>query len=72
MKTNHLSDREFEVLNLIAFEYSTPEIAQRLYVSTNTVKTHRKNLFEKLGAKNIAGMVRIALEQGISLHPIAN
>ena len=70
MKTIQLSNREREILSLIAYEYSTPQIARKLFVSKNTVKTHRKHLFEKLGATNIAGMVRIAFEQGIGFKKI--
>lgn len=46
-----ISERELEVLTLIAAGQSNKEIAHRLEVSPNTVKTHVANLFEKLGAK---------------------
>ena len=58
-----LSKREAEVLNLIMYEYTTNEIANKLFVSTETVRTHRKNLLEKFKARNVAGLVRRALEQ---------
>ena len=58
-----LSKREEEVLNLIVDEYTTNEIANKLFVSTETVRTHRKNLLEKFKARNVAGLVRRALEQ---------
>ena len=61
----HLTDREKEVLKLIAMEYNTHEIAEKLFISTNTVETHRKNLLSKLNAKNIAGLVKFALQTGI-------
>ena len=61
----HLTDREKEVLKLIAMEYSTNEIAEKLFISANTVETHRKNLLSKLNAKNIAGLVKFALQTGI-------
>lgn len=52
-----LTPREGEVLELICREYTTSEIAEKLFVSTRTVETHRKHLLEKLGAKNTAGLV---------------
>jgi len=55
--TVRLTPREREVLELICREYTTAEIAEKLFVSTRTVETHRKNLLEKLGAKNTAGLV---------------
>lgn len=62
---NPISQREFEVLELIAFEYTDPQIAQKLFISKHTVKTHRKNLMVKLHAKKSAGLIRIAYETGI-------
>ena len=59
-----LTKRETDVLKLIAQECSTHEIAERLFISTHTVETHRKNLHSKLNVKNAAGLVRYALKQG--------
>lgn len=61
----HISTREREVLQLIAFEFTAKEIAHKLYISPHTVDSHRKNLLEKLKVKNTAGMVRVAFEKGI-------
>ncbi len=58
-----LSRREKEVLQLIVAEYTTQEIAEKLFISTKTVETHRRNLLTKLNARNTAGLVRIALEK---------
>ena len=55
-----LTKREVEVLKLIAQEYNTKEIADKLFISTHTVETHRKNLLSKLGVKNSAGLARYA------------
>lgn len=55
--TGHLTPREVEILELICREYTTGEIASKLFLSQRTVETHRKNLLEKLGAKNTAGLV---------------
>ena len=60
-----ISEREKEVLRLVAYEYSSREIAQELYISMNTVNTHKKNLRSKLDVKNLAGLVRKGFELGI-------
>ncbi|WP_218080384.1 response regulator transcription factor [Anthocerotibacter panamensis] len=60
----HLTNRELEILNLIAQGHTNPEIATKLFISPRTVDTHRTNLMQKLGIKNTAGLVRFALEQG--------
>jgi DNA-binding NarL/FixJ family response regulator len=57
-----LTSREIEILNLICKEYSSQEIAERLFVSFHTVEGHRANLLAKAGAKNTAGLVRWAVE----------
>ena len=60
-----LSDRELEVLRLIAQEFSNGEIAEKLFISIRTVDTHRRNLLEKLQVKNTVGLVKYAIEKGI-------
>ena len=60
-----LTKREIEVLQLIAEEYSNPEIAEKLFISIRTVDTHRRNLLEKLGVKNTAGLVKNAIKLGL-------
>lgn len=61
-----LTDREKEVLGLIAQEYSNAEIAEKLFISVRTVDTHRRNLLEKLQVKNTAGLVKYAVEKGLA------
>ncbi len=61
-----LTRRELEVLRLIAEEYSNPEIAEKLFISIRTVDTHRRNLLEKLGVKNTAGLVKYAIKHGLA------
>jgi two-component system response regulator NreC len=60
-----LSKREIEVIKLICQEYSNKEIAEKLFVSINTVDTHRKNIYLKLGVNNVAGVVRFSLQHGL-------
>lgn len=59
------SKRELEVLNLIAFEYTIPEIAKLLFISVETVKTHRRHLLRKMRVRNTAGLVRKSFEKRI-------
>jgi len=60
-----LSERELEVLSLIAAGQSNKEIARQLGVSPNTVKTHIANLFEKLGAQRRTEAILKARELGV-------
>lgn len=57
-----LTKRELEIVRLVAQELSTAEIADRLFISTGTVETHRANVMKKLGAKNAIGIVKYALK----------
>jgi DNA-binding NarL/FixJ family response regulator len=61
-----LSKREKEVLRLIVKEYSNQEIADELFISIRTVEAHKRNLLDKTGAKNIAGLVMFAVERNIT------
>ena len=58
---SELSDREIEILSLIAKGKTSSEIADELCISSRTVETHRKNIHQKLDIKNIAGLVRFAI-----------
>jgi DNA-binding CsgD family transcriptional regulator len=60
-----ISKREKEVLNLIAHEYTTREIATKLYISHHTAESHRKSLISKLEVRNTAGLVRVGFEAGL-------
>lgn len=60
-----ISKREYEVLELIAQGCSTKEIADRLYVSRNTVKTHAASLFQKLDARRRTQAVQKAKSLGL-------
>lgn len=60
-----LSKREKEVLQLIVKEFSNKEIAEKLFISIRTVEAHKRNLLDKTGAKNIAGLVMFAVERNL-------
>ena len=60
-----LSPRELQVLELICKEYTTAEIAEALFISTRTVDGHRRNLQEKTGVRNLAGLVMYAVRNGL-------
>lgn len=60
-----ISNREKEILYLIAHEHTTNEIATMLYLSTHTVLSHRKNLLWKMNVRNVAGLVRKGFEKGL-------
>jgi len=61
-----LTPREREILTLIARGMTTKEIAARLFISVPTVETHRANLMTKTGRRNVAGLVRFAMDAGLS------
>lgn len=65
MSHTTLSKREIEILYLIAHEYTSTEIAGKLYISRNTVNSHRKMIFAKLDVRNSAGLIRKSFELGI-------
>jgi DNA-binding NarL/FixJ family response regulator len=59
-----LSERELEIVRLIANEHTTTEIADMLHLSKLTVETHRKNILLKLGLRNVAGLIKYAFQKG--------
>ena len=62
---NKLSEREIEIVTLIAAEKTNKEIAQELFISEKTVENHRANIMLKMDVKNVAGLVKKAIFQGI-------
>ncbi|OAB78717.1 response regulator transcription factor [Cochleicola gelatinilyticus] len=60
-----LTQREREVLELICKQYKTTEIGKKLFISPRTVEVHRKNLLDKTGVKNIAGLVVFAIQNDL-------
>jgi two-component system, NarL family, response regulator NreC len=66
-----LSDREREVLRLLALGHTNQEIAKLLYISVRTAETHRAHVLQKLGLESRAALVRFALDHGL-LEPREN
>jgi len=61
----HITDRELEILELIIKEFTNQEIAEKLYISSRTVDAHRRNLLQKTGARNTAGLVKYAFQHNL-------
>ena len=60
-----LTDRETDILRLIALGHTNPEIAEQLFLSVRTVETHRAHIQRKLGRTTRAELVRFALDEGL-------
>lgn len=60
-----LTGREIEIITLIALEYSGKEISEQLFISMNTVETHRKNIMKKLQVKGTISLVKFALKNNL-------
>ncbi len=61
---NALSQREKEVLELIVQEYTSKEIAEKLFISKQTVDTHRINIMQKTDCKTLVGLIKYAIQSG--------
>ena len=61
-KSHNLTAREMEILKLISDDYTSQQIAQKLFIALNTVDTHRKNMAQKLNVTGKAGLLKFALE----------
>ena len=55
-----LTDREKDILRLIAKEYSNKQMAEKLFISERTVETHRKNIFRKTNTTSLVGLIKYA------------
>jgi DNA-binding NarL/FixJ family response regulator len=66
-KLGELTDRELEIVRLVAQGESGPEIAADLHIAHNTVRTHVRNAMTKLGARSRAHLVAKALGEGLVL-----
>lgn len=60
-----LTQREKEIVQLLAKEYTNDKMAQALHISYRTVETHRKNIMQKTGAHNLAGLLKYAYGKGL-------
>jgi two-component system nitrate/nitrite response regulator NarL len=60
-----LSQREIEVIELIAQEYTNAKIAEALFISERTVETHRKNIFRKTDTKSVIGLLKYCVDKRI-------
>ena len=65
----HLSDREFEVFQLLVDGRSISDIAAQLHLSVKTVSTHKTRILQKMGATSVADLVRYAIRHRIAAEP---
>ena len=63
--TQYLTKREIEIVQQISKGHTSQQIAANLFISVSTVETHRKNIIQKLGTKNVAELIRFATREGI-------
>lgn len=61
-----LTDREREVLEMVADGYRTKEIARLLHISAKTVDTHKQNIFKKTGLSRVAQLTKFAIRVGLT------
>ncbi len=60
-----LSEREMQILRLIAQECSNQQIAEALFISERTVESHRKNIFRKTNTRTAVGLIKYAIKNGL-------
>ena len=65
VKTYSLTPREVEIIKMIKRGISNPQIAEELFIAEETVKFHRKNIYYKLGVKNVVELVEFANKNGL-------
>lgn len=64
-KTINLTEREIEILKLVAADFTSKELAEYLCISIETVKSHRKSLIRKMGVKTTGGLIGRGFQSGI-------
>lgn len=64
-QSEHFSDRELEILRLLAKGKNSYEIAEQLFITLNTVKTHRRNMLRKLNASNTSQLLKIGFDNNL-------
>jgi len=62
---SQLTEREIDIIRLIANELSSNEIAEKLFIAPKTVETHRHNILKKLNVKNTVGIIKYAIKNGL-------
>ena len=62
---SYLTKREIEIIKLLSEEHDSGEVADLLFISRNTVDTHRKNIMKKINVKSVVGIVRYAFKYGL-------
>ena len=62
---NPLTERETQIAGLIMDELSSNQIAERLFISFNTVETHRKHIYQKLGITTSLGLMKYSIKRGL-------
>lgn len=62
---NDLTEREIEIIKLVADGFSNKQIGEKLFISHRTVDTHRTNLMNKISVHNVAGIVKFAIANGL-------
>ncbi len=60
-----LTSREKEIVQLVAIGYKNREVAEKLGIAVKTVETHRANIMNKLALRNIAELIRYAIQKGM-------
>ena len=65
---SNITKREFEIVNALSHGMNSEEISEKLFISIFTVQTHRKNILQKVSAKNTAHLVRIFFDQGLNTN----
>jgi DNA-binding NarL/FixJ family response regulator len=65
LRSEHFSDRELEILRLLAKGKNSYEIAEQLFITLNTVKTHRRNMLRKLKASNTSQLLKIGFDNNL-------
>lgn len=61
-----LTEREIDIIRLLANELSSNEIAEKLFIAPKTVETHRHNILKKLNVKNTVGIIKYAIKNGLA------
>lgn len=64
VETDGLSEREIDVIKLVASGATNKEVSDKLFISSRTVETHRRNIMDKLELNNLAELIRYAIKKG--------